>query len=595
MLNPDGTLSEQAEHFVGQDRFEARTSIIKALEESEQLVKTEEISNKVGYSERTDAVIEPRLSLQWFCKMDELAKPALENVMNDNIQFHPSKFKNSYRHWMENIRDWCISRQLWWGQRIPAWYYGEGPEDYVIAKTEAEALEKAKEKAGKELSVDDIRQDEDVVDTWFSSWLWPITVFDGFKEPDNPDINYYYPTNDLVTAPEIMFFWVARMIIAGYEFKGEKPFSNVYYTGIVRDSQRRKMSKSLGNSPDPLELIDQYGADGVRVGMLFSSPAGNDLLFEENLCEQGRNFANKIWNAFRFLMMNREEGRSYDSDLAIDEDNLADRWMLSRLHETVEAVNRDMESFRINEALRKVYSLIWDDFCDWYIELIKADEPGAKIPADKLNLGFRLFEELMKLLHPFTPFITEEIWQRISDRDNDDAMIVASWPELDTTKISKQDSALFASIQNMISSIRNIRAEFNVGAKDEIDLLIQAGDEATARQLRENEWIFRKLQNIGSFEVGTKIKNPATSASSVVDGNELFIPLEGLIDLDKERQRIEDEIERLEGFLKSVNKKLDNKQFIENAPEEVVQREHNKKSDTETNLKKLKEILSELE
>ncbi len=305
MLNPDGTLSEAAEHYVGQDRFEARKSMIKALEDRDQLVKTEEISNKVGYSERTDAVIEPRLSLQWFCRMDELAKPALENVMNDNIQFHPAKFKNSYSHWMENIRDWCISRQLWWGQRIPAWYYGEGAEDYVIAKTEEEALEKAKEKSGKNLTPNDIRQDEDVLDTWFSSWLWPITVFDGFKDPDNEEINYYYPTDDLVTAPEIMFFWVARMIIAGYEFKGEKPFSNVYYTGIVRDSQRRKMSKSLGNSPDPLELIEQYGADGVRVGMLFSSPAGNDLLFEENLCEQGRNFANKIWNAFRFLMMTR--------------------------------------------------------------------------------------------------------------------------------------------------------------------------------------------------------------------------------------------------------------------------------------------------
>jgi len=595
MLNPDGTLSEAAEHYVGEDRFEARKSMIKALEDREQLVKTEEISNKVGYSERTDAVIEPRLSLQWFCKMDELAKPALDNVMNDNIQFHPAKFKNSYSHWMENIRDWCISRQLWWGQRIPAWYYGEGPEDYVIAKTEEEALEKARDKSGRDLAKADIRQDEDVLDTWFSSWLWPITVFDGFKNPDNEEINYYYPTDDLVTAPEIMFFWVARMIIAGYEFRDEKPFSNVYYTGIVRDSQRRKMSKSLGNSPDPIELIRQYGADGVRVGMLFSSPAGNDLLFEENLCEQGRNFANKIWNAFRFLMMNKEEGTDYSSPLEIDKDNLVDRWMLSRLHETVEAVNSDMDSFRINEALRKVYSLVWDDFCDWYIELIKADEPGAKIPADKLNRGFRFFEELMKLLHPFMPFITEEIWQRISDRDTENAMIVAHWPELDQSAISPADSDLFSAIQNMISSIRNIRAEFNVGPKAEIDLMINAKNADIESSLKDNEWIFRKLQNIGEFKVSTDLAKPSTSASAVVEGSEIFVPLEGLIDLDKERKRIEDEINRLEGFLKSIDKKLDNKQFVQNAPDDVVQRERNKKEDTETSLKKLSEILRELE
>ena len=595
MLNPDGTLSEAAEHYVGEDRFEARKSMVKALKDRDQLVETEEISNKVGYSERTDAVIEPRLSLQWFCKMDELAKPALENVMNDNIQFHPAKFKNSYSHWMENIRDWCISRQLWWGQRIPAWYYGEGAEEYVIAKTEDEALQKAREKSGKDLNKSDIRQDEDVLDTWFSSWLWPITVFDGFKDPDNEEINYYYPTDDLVTAPEIMFFWVARMIIAGYEFRGKKPFSNVYYTGIVRDSQRRKMSKSLGNSPDPLELIQQYGADGVRVGMLFSSPAGNDLLFEENLCEQGRNFANKIWNAFRFLNMNREEGKDYTSPLEIDENNLADRWMLSRLHETVQAVNEDMETFRINEALRKVYSLVWDDFCDWYIELIKADEPGSKIPEEKLNRGFRIFEELMKLLHPFMPFITEEIWQRISDRDTEDALIVAQWPELDRSAISEADSGLFSAIQNMISAIRNIRAEFNVGPKAEIDLKIKAKNSEMEESLKDNEWIFRKLQNIGTFEVSTELKKPSTSASAVVEGSEIFVPLEGLIDLDKERKRIEDEIDRLQGFLKSVNKKLDNEQFVENAPEEVVQRERDKREDTETSLEKLNEILHELE
>lgn len=595
ILNPDGSLNAGAGPYEGKDRFEARSLIIEDLTEAGHLVKTEEITNNVGYSERTDAVIEPRLSLQWFCRMNELAKPALENVMNNEIRFHPDKFRNSYRHWMENIHDWCISRQLWWGHRIPAWYYGEGEEEYVIAKTEEEALQKAREKSGRPtITAKDIRQDEDVLDTWFSSWLWPITVFDGFKDPDNKDINYYYPTNDLVTAPEIMFFWVARMIMAGYEFKGEKPFKNVYYTGIVRDSKRRKMSKSLGNSPDPLKLIEQYSADGVRVGMLFSSPAGNDLLFDESLCEQGRNFANKIWNAFRFLMMNREENAVYSHKTDIDPDNLADRWLLSRIHETIQSVNKDMESFRINEALRKIYSLIWDDFCDWYIELIKADEPGARIPAEKLARGFSFFEDLMKLLHPFMPFITEEIWQRIHPRDTEDAIITASWPELDTSYISEKETELFSSIQNMVSAVRNIRAEFNVGPRTEIDLMIKAKDEATARALEDNEWIFRKLQNISTFEVSTGQQKPGTSASAVIDGTELFVPLKGLIDLAKEQGRIEKEINRLEGFLKSVNNKLNNKQFVENAPKEVVQREQDKKADTESSLQKLTDILNSL-
>ncbi|MDZ7660583.1 valine--tRNA ligase [Fodinibius sp.] len=599
MLNPDGTLSEAAEHYIGEDRFDARELIIKDLEKSDQLVEIEEMQNKIGYSERTDAIIEPRLSLQWFCKMDELAKPAHENVMNDNIEFHPSKFKNSYNHWMENIRDWCISRQLWWGQRIPAWYYGDGKDDYVVAKTEEEAIEKAREKSGNtDLSADDIRQDEDVLDTWFSSWLWPITVFDPefirTGEP-NEDLEYYYPTQDLVTAPEIMFFWVARMIISGYEFMDEKPFSNVYYTGIVRDSQRRKMSKSLGNSPDPIKLMEEYGTDGVRVGMLFSSPAGNDLLFEEQLCEQGRNFANKIWNAFRFLSMNRTEETQLTDSLEINENNLVDRWMLSRLHETIDAINKDMENFRINEALHKIYSLIWDDFCDWYIELIKADEPGASIPEDRLSRGFNFFEQLMKLLHPFMPFITEEIWQLIRNRDTDEAMIVASWPEFDKSAVSESDRELFESIQKMISAIRNIRAEFNLNPNDEIDLLIKAKDDTMANALSENEWIFRKLQSIDSFEVSANLKKPETSASAVIEGTELFVPLEGLIDLDKERKRIQKEIDRLEGFLKSIEGKLNNDGFVNNAPEDVVQKERDKKEDTETNLEKLREILEELD
>jgi len=595
MLNDDGTLSEAAEFYVGDDRFDARTKILEDLEKQDRIVKVEEIDNKIGYSERTDAVIEPRLSLQWFCSMEEMAKPALENVMNDNIQFHPAKFKNAYRHWMENIRDWCISRQLWWGQRIPAWYYGENPDEYVIAKTEEEAVEKARKKTGDDkLTTDDIRQEEDVVDTWFSSWLWPITVFDGIKDPDNKEINYYYPTDDLVTAPEIMFFWVARMIMSGYEFRGEKPFSNVYYTGIVRDSQRRKMSKSLGNSPDPLDLIDRYGADGVRVGMLFSSPAGNDLLFEENLCEQGRNFANKIWNAFRFLAMNLEEGVDYDDELHIDEDNLVDRWMLAKINRTIRQVEDDFEKFRINEALKKVYSLIWDDFCDWYIELIKEEEQGANIPPDRLARGLNFFEILLKLLHPFMPFITEEIWQTMRPRELDDAIITAPWPEYSDRVIDEGDLALFSTIQSMISSIRNIRAEFHVPQRAEIDILLKAKSGELAGRFRENEWIFRKLQDIGEFSVSTDLQKPEASASAVVDGSEIFIPLEGLIDLDKERERIEKEIDRLEGFLKSVEKKLNNKQFVENAPDEVVQRERDKKEDTETNLSKLNGILEEL-
>jgi len=595
MLNDDGTLSKAAQHYVGEDRFDARKLIVKDLDEQGHIVKIEEIQNKLSFSERTDAVVEPRLSLQWFCSMEKMAKPALENVMNDTIQFHPAKFKNSYRHWMENIRDWCISRQLWWGHRIPAWYYGKGEDEYVIAKTREEAVEKARKKSGNsELTSDDIRQDEDVLDTWFSSWLWPITVFDGFRNPDNEDINYYYPTNDLVTAPEIMFFWVARMIMSGYEFRNDKPFRNVYYTGIVRDSQHRKMSKSLGNSPDPLKLIDKYGADGVRMGMLFSSPAGNDLLFEEKLCEQGRNFSNKIWNAFRFLTMNMESGARYSDTLEIDEDNLVDRWMLARIHQTIEAIEGDFDHYRLNEALSKIYKLIWDDFCDWYIELIKPDEPGANIESEKLSRALNMFEMLIKLLHPYMPFITEEIWQLMRDRKLEDALIQASWPEYREEYDRPDDVELFRTIQNMISSLRNIRAEMNVPGSAYINVIIQAANKEIEAQLQENEWIFRKLQQIDGFTVSTKIRKPDAAASSVINGSEIYVPLEGLIDFEKEKERIEKEINRLEGFLKSINGKLNNEKFVNNAPDEVVERERKKKSDTETNLSKLKKILSDM-
>ncbi|WP_234570922.1 valine--tRNA ligase [Rhodohalobacter sp. 614A] len=598
MLNPDGTLSENAEHYIGKDRFEVRKLITHDLEKAGFLVKIDEMANKVGYSERTDVVIEPRLSLQWFLKMDELSKPALESVMNDDVQFHPSKFKNSYKHWMENIRDWCISRQLWWGHRIPAWYYGEGADDYVIAKNKEEALQKAKEKSGdKNLPESDLRQDEDVLDTWFSSWLWPMSVFD----PDfiktkeaNEDLAYYYPTDVLVTAPEIIFFWVARMIISGYEFAGEKPFSHVYFTGIVRDDKRRKMSKSLGNSPDPIKLMQKYGADGTRVGMLFASPAGNDLLFDVALCEQGRNFSNKIWNAFRFLTMNMDENENYQPTTEIDPDNLADKWMMGRIQTTLAEMNKDFDNFRLNDALKKIYSLVWDDFCDWYIEVCKADQAGQNIPKENLERALGFFEILMKMLHPFMPFITEEIWQQIQDRAEDEALTISSWPEISGQTFDESVS-LFNTVQSQISAIRNIQAEMNVSPKAELKIFIKPKNKSLSDELSSAEWIYRKLLTIDSITFDVDTEKPEASAASVVDGSEIYIPLEGLIDLEKERERIQKEIDRVEGFLKSVEKKLANEQFVKNAPDAVVEKERKKKSDAESNLEKLQKQLTEFE
>lgn len=598
MLNPDGTLSEDAEHYIGKDRFESRKLITHDLEKAGLLVKIEEMANKVGYSERTDAVIEPRLSLQWFCRMDELSKPALENVMNDEIQFHPAKFKNSYKHWMENIRDWCISRQLWWGHRIPAWYFGEGENDYVIGKNKEEALQKAREKSGKKtLSEKDIRQDEDVLDTWFSSWLWPMSVFD----PDfiktgksNKDLEYYYPTQDLVTAPEIMFFWVARMIMAGYTFAGKKPFSNVYYHGIVRDEKRRKMSKSLGNSPDPLNLIDQYGADGTRVGMLFASPAGNDLLFDVALCEQGRNFSNKIWNAFRFLAMNMDENETYTPTTKINSENLADKWMTGRIQTTLAEMEDDFSKYRLNEALKKIYSLVWDDFCDWYIEVCKANKAEENMPKENLERALGFFEILMKMLHPFMPFITEEIWQRIRDRSEEEALTISSWPEI-TGETNDDSVSLFKTVQAQISAIRNIQAETNVSPKAELNVFIKPKNKSLSEDLSSAEWIYRKLLAIDSITFDVNIEKPEASAASVVEGSEIYVPLEGLIDLKKERDRIQKEIDRTEGFLKSVKKKLANEQFVKNAPDAVVEKERKKKADAESGLEKLRKQLAEFE
>lgn len=594
MLNSDGTVSEEGQFYVGKDRFEARKLIIKDLKEQDLLVDIEEMPNKVGYSERTDAVIEPRLSLQWFCKMDELSKPALENVMNDEIQFHPAKFKNSYAHWMENIRDWCISRQLWWGHRIPAWYFGEEADEYVIARTEDKAIEKAREKSGNSaLTSDDLHQDEDVLDTWFSSWLWPISVFDGVRHPDNEEINYYYPTKDLVTAPEIMFFWVARMIMAGYYFRDEKPFSNVYFHGIVRDEQRRKMSKSLGNSPDPLELIKQYGADGTRVGMLFASPAGNDLLFDENLCEQGRNFSNKIWNAFRFLMMNKQDGTDYSPTTEIDPENLADRWMMSRIKQTLTDVEQDFDNYRLNEALKKIYSLVWDDFCDWYIEVSKADTPGEPMPAKNLERALGLFELLMKMLHPFMPFLTEEIWQRVQVRSPEEALTISTWPELDSDA-DEDGIDLFSLIQEQVSAIRNIQSEMGLSPKADLNLHIKTTSKEQAEKLQDQSWIFSKFLSVESLEFNPDLTKPKASASALVKGTEIFVPLEGLIDLDKERERIQNEIKKTEGFLKSVEGKLSNKKFVKNAPDQVVERERQKKADALSDIEKLKQTLENL-
>lgn len=593
MMNADGTISEEGQLYVGQERFAVRKQIAKDLDAAGNLVEIEDYKNKVGFSERTDVVIEPRLSLQWWVAMKELAQPALENVMNDNIQFHPPKFKNTYRHWMENVKDWCISRQLWWGHRIPAFYYGEGEDDFVVARDEEEALELAREKTGDhEMAFSDLRQDEDVLDTWFSSWLWPISVFDGFYTKE--EVDYYYPTNDLVTAPEIMFFWVARMIIAGYEYKGEMPFKNVYYNGIVRDKLGRKMSKSLGNSPDPIELMKDYGADGVRMGMLFATPAGNDLPFDPSICDQGKKFSNKVWNAFRFLTMNMQEGVEYKPTLEIDESNLADRWMMARIRQTVAQVEEDFKDYKLNDALKAVYSLIWDDFCDWYIELAKPNYGDAFDPK-KMNVALGFFEELMKLLHPFMPFISEEIWQYIQDRKPEEALVVTAWPTYEVQSSDAADVEAFQLFQNLVSSLRNIRAEMGLSPKEELEVLIKTTDDTTGSSLSENEWILNKLQNLKSVSIGSDVAKPKAASSALVSGNELYVPLGDFIDVDKEREKIQSEITRIEGWLKGVNGKLNNANFVDNAPEAVVQNERNKKRDGEANLTKLREQLKDFE
>ena len=582
IFNDDATLNEDAVFFVGKDRFEARTLVINKLKDEGLLIKEEDYVNKVGYSERTDVVIEPRLSLQWFLKMKELAEPAIENVMNDNIRLHPEKFKNTYKHWMENIRDWCISRQLWWGHRIPA-YYIEGTSDYVVAETMEEAVQLAREKTGNpSLAFEQLKQDEDVLDTWFSSWLWPITVFDGIRYPDNRDINYYYPTSDLVTAPEILFFWVARMIMAGYEYRNDKPFKNVYLTGIVRDAERRKMSKSLGNSPDPLELINKYGADGVRVGMMLCSPAGNDLLFDEGLTEQGRNFANKIWNVFRLI-------QSWNIDDSLPQPNEsknAVRWFDSLINQAIIQLKSQFNSFRISEALMLLYRMIWEDFASWYLEIIK---PAYQKPMDAKThaLTIDFFEQLLTLLHPFMPFITEEIWQLLKERKEGESIMHAALPHAKPHEENLIPE--FDHIKEIVRAIRTIRTENNIHAKKKLNLLVK-GKELYEKQYGD------LLKKLCFLEKISNTEEKVDKASSfIVDQSEFFVPLEELINVEQEKKKLEEEIKYAKGFLQSVQKKLNNERFVNNAPKEVVEKEHRKKQDAEEKIKKLEAQLDNLQ
>lgn len=580
VFNDDGTLNKNGLHYEGVDRMEVRKKIEIELKEKGYLVKVEDYINKVGFSERTNAIIEPKLSLQWFLKMEDLSIPALENVMNGNISFYPDKFKNTYRHWMENVKDWCISRQLWWGHRIPAWYYGSKVNDFVVAENKEEAIKLIENKTGGKVDSTLVYQDEDVLDTWFSSWLWPMAVFKGFVQKNNPDINYYFPTNDLVTAPEILFFWVARMIVAGYEYKGTLPFRNVYFTGIVRDKLGRKMSKSLGNSPDPLELIDQYGADGVRVGVLISSPAGNDLPFDSSQCEQGRNFTNKIWNAYRLV------GMWETKDIAQPEYcKSAILWFENRFNEVLLEINHSFEKFRISEALMSIYKLIWDDFCSWYLEIIK---PGFQQPIDALTMQKTsdFFENLLCILHPFMPFVTEELWHLLRPREEGQDIVVSNWPK--GKKVDQSILTQFNYTQEIVVGIRNIRKELNVAQKVKLDLSIKVNG------LHESGFdsIIQKLGNLTRIDfVEEALKNVS---SFIVNSNLFSIPFGELIDLDSEKKKIEEELAYQNGFLKSVQAKLKNEKFMAGAPEKIIENERNKESDALSKIAVLNQKLLDL-
>lgn len=575
IMNEDGTLNELSVLFNGKDRFEARKDIIRMFKESGDFIKQENLKNKVGFSERTDAVVEPRLSLQWFLKMKEMAGPALEVVNDGTVKFWPPKFTNTYRHWMENVNDWCLSRQLWWGHRIPAWYVKGETEVFTVAKTETEALEKLKAQFPN-ITAADLRQDDDVLDTWASSWLWPIAVFDGLKNPDNEEINYYYPTNDLVTAPEIMFFWVARMIMAGLEYRKEVPFKNVYYTGIVRDKQGRKMSKQLGNSPDPVDLMKVYGADGVRVGMLLSSPAGNDLLFDESYCEQGRNLSNKIWNSYRLLA-----GWNV-VDTSADEISMATvEWFRSKIAASLEEINEHYSQFRMSDALAVSYKLFWDEFCAIYLEIIKPKD--GQISKTIYDATMSIFEDLLKILHPFLPFITEELWQTISPRETKDYLIVAPWPvypSANTAVIERMDNAL-----ELLTALRNLRNEKGISFREPLLLY--------TTEIPALVGISQKLANVDTVELISEKPKEAVF-TLIVKGKEFYVPAGNYIDKDAEIKKITEELNYTKGFMESVQKKLSNERFVQNAKPEVVDVERRKMAEAEAKIKSLEEQLSSL-
>lgn len=578
IFNDNGTLNENGKQYAGLDRFDCRKKIAKDLEAAELMFKVEDYNNKVGCSERTGAVIEPKLSLQWFLKMEELAKPALEVVMNDTIKFHPSKFKNTYRHWMENVKDWCISRQLWWGQRIPAYHLPN--REFVVAVSEEEALKKAQELYPTEnYTLNDLKQDEDVLDTWFSSWLWPMSVFDGIRNPNNEEINYYYPTNDLITAPEIIFFWVARMIMAGLEYKKEIPFKNVYFTGIVRDKLGRKMSKSLGNSPDPIELIEKYGADGVRMGMLLASPAGNDLPFDESYCEQGRNFSNKIWNALRLIKSWKVEDieQPISSALAIE-------WFKEKMNKTLCDLEDDFSKYRLSESLMNVYKFVWDDLCSWYLEIIK---PAYQAPIDRktFEATLNIFEDVMKILHPFMPFVSEEVYHIIKERKENEFIMQAQFPtikEVNTTLLNE-----FEFIEEFITAIRSVRNEKNIAQKVALQVYFTKSEEANI--IEKYSDIVCKLCNLDTLSSCEEKVEKAIA--KMVRTVEFFVPLTDNVNKEEEIKKIKADIEYYEGFKNSVMKKLSNENFVSKAPEQVVAMERKKLSDAEQKIETLNEQL----
>ena len=578
IFNDDATLSEAAGMYIGMSREDCRKQIIIDMKEAGLLEKIEDYNNKVGYSERTNVPIEPKLSMQWFLKMEHLADIALKPVLNGDIKFYPSKYVNLYRHWLENIKDWCISRQLWWGHQIPAYYLPEG--GFVVAETPEEALKLAIEKTGNSnLTMKDLRQDDDALDTWFSSWLWPLSLFNGILDPDNAEFKYYYPTNDLITAPDIIFFWVARMIMAGEEYQNEVPFKNVYFTGIVRDKLGRKMSKSLGNSPDPIELIDKFGADGVRMGMMLSAPAGNDILFDEALCEQGRNFCNKIWNALRLV-----KGWNVDQKAAQPEAaKMAVKWFEARFNQVLAETNDNIDKYRLSDALMGIYKLTWDDFCSWYLEMVKAPQ-GQGIDPVTYAATIKFFENLMLLLHPFMPFITEEIWHAIAERKEGDDIIIAQQPKLQAIdeKILKQ----FEFTQEVINNVRKVRSDKNIAFRDAIQLVVKG----TAN--KDFDCVIAKLCNVS--EVNYVAEAPAGAFGFLVGSTEFFVPLTGSVDVEAEIKKLEEELKYAQGFLKSVEAKLSNERFVNGAPAAVVDKERKKKADAEAKIAVIEQQLSGL-